>query len=117
MTSPKGEGGSPPGLSLKIDSALGSEESTMLLLQAYYDLKEEKERSPGSTPDLQKLRRMLFSDTDIDKIDWQRQANTVICRIFERGNNMEEKTLLDFYGRSKIKSVTGHSGIKRTRFL
>ncbi|TCD28647.1 addiction module antidote protein, HigA family [Pedobacter psychrodurus] len=104
-----------PAISLKIDRALGFEEGTMLLLQAHYDLKEEKERSPGSTPDLQKLRKMLFWDTDIDKIDWQRQANAIIQRVFERGNDLEKKTLLDFYGRNKIKSVTGRSGVKENR--
>lgn len=101
-----------PSISLKIDRVLCLEEGTMLILQAYYDLKEEKEKSPGPTPDLKNLRKILFWDTDINKIDWQKQSTSIIQRVFERGNDIEKKTLLDFYGRSKIKSVTGRSGIK-----
>jgi len=35
-----------PSISLKIDRALCMNEGTMLLLQAYYDIKMEKEKSP-----------------------------------------------------------------------
>ena len=104
-----------PAISLKIDRALSLEEGTMLLLQAYYDLKLEKEKSPGPTPDLKNLRRILFWDTDFNKIDWQKHATAIINRVFERGNDIEKKTLLAFYGRNKIKSVTGQSGIKNNR--
>lgn len=101
-----------PSISLKIDRALCLDEGTMLLLQAYYDIKMEKEKSPGPTPDLNNFRKILFWDTDINKIDWEKQSASIIKRIFERGNDIEKKTLLDFYGRNKIKAVTGRSGVK-----
>lgn len=104
-----------PSISLKIDRALCFEEGTMLILQAHYDLKKEREKSPRSTPNLENLRNILFWDTDINKIDWQKQGTAVIQRVFERGNDIEKKTILDFYGQKKIKLVTGQSGIKDNR--
>ena len=41
----KGKRGLTPALSLKIDSALGLEEGTMLILQTYYEIKKEKQKS------------------------------------------------------------------------
>ena len=87
----------------------------MLISQAHYDLKKEREKSPRSIPNLENLRNILFWDTDINKIDWQKQSTAVIKRVLERGNDIEKKTILDFYGQKKIKSVTGHSGIKDNR--
>lgn len=104
-----------PSLALKIDRALGLEAGTMYLLQAYYETKLEldKEKDKDSEkPDLSLLRKALFWDTEIDKIDWKRQYKAVIQRIFERGNDQEKAEILKFYGKEKIKEVTGKSSIK-----
>ncbi|WPU93730.1 hypothetical protein SNE25_30900 [Mucilaginibacter sabulilitoris] len=53
-------------------------------------------------PDISKLRRILFWDTDFDKIDWQRQKNAVIRRVWERGNEDEKKEIQRFYGIDNI---------------
>lgn len=88
----KGKRGLTPALSLKIDKALGLEEGTMLILQAYYEIKKEKEKiEPRQHPDLSIIRKIIFWDTDIVRIDWERQYKYVIQRIFERGNNEEKK--------------------------
>lgn len=102
-------------LALKIDRALGLDAGTMYLLQAYYETKLEldKEKDKDSEkPDLSLLRKALFWDTEIDKIDWKRQYKAVIQRIFERGNDQEKAEILKFYGKEKIKEVTGKSTIK-----
>jgi plasmid maintenance system antidote protein VapI len=107
--------GIPPSLALKIDRALGLEEGTMYLLQAYYETKLEidKEKDKDSEkPNLPLLRNALFWDTDITKIDWKRQYKAVIQRIFERGNDVEKTEMLRFYGKEKIKEITGKSVIK-----
>lgn len=36
------------------------------------------------TPNLSLLRKSLFWDTDINKIDWKKQYKAVIQRVFER---------------------------------
>jgi hypothetical protein len=40
----------------------------------------------------------LFWDTDFDTIDWQKNKRAIIQRIFERGNNLEIKEIIRFYG-------------------
>ncbi|HEY9533072.1 MAG TPA: plasmid maintenance system antidote protein, partial [Mucilaginibacter sp.] len=88
----KGRRGLSAALSLKIDHALSLEEGTMFILQAYYDLKKAKDKfTDDARPDLSKLRKALFWDTDINRIDWQKQSKAIIQRIFERGNDEEKK--------------------------
>lgn len=95
-------------LSLKIEHALGLEEGSLMILQVFYDIKKEKERNNLiPKPDLNKIRQILFWDTDIQKIDWARQYKFVIKRVFERGNDIEKEELLKFYGSEKIKEITG----------
>jgi len=99
-------------VSLKIDRALGFEEGTMYLLQAYYNISEEiKKDHIMQRPDLSLLRKSLFWDTDVEKLDWQKQHKSIIKRIFERGDDQEKKVILDFYGKEKVKEVTGRDGI------
>jgi len=70
----------------------------------------EKQPS-GSTPDLSILRKILFWDTEIKNIDWQKHYAFVIKRVFERGNDDEKRELIRFYGEEKIKELTGSSGL------
>ncbi len=71
-----------------------------MVLQAFYDMKEEKLRQPASngTPDLSKLRPGLFWDTDINQIDWIGQRRAVIERVIERGSDEEKAEIKRFYG-------------------
>ena len=93
------------GLALKIESQLGLEEGTLVVLQAYYDVEQEKRKLAKSTPNLSRLRASLFWDTDIQKIDWRQQYKAVIKRVFERGNETEKQEIRRFYGTSKINST------------
>ena len=106
----KGKRGITIGLSLKIDKALGLEEGTMHLLQAYYEIQNEKTKQQEH-PDMTIIRKILFWDTDINKINWNEQYKTIIERIFERGNDEEKNEILRFYGKEKIKKVTGSDKI------
>jgi addiction module HigA family antidote len=108
----KGQRGMTPALSLKIDKALGLEEGTMLLLQTYYEIKSEQQKDKSlEVPDLSVIRKALFWDTDITKIDWTKQYKTVIQRVFERGDDDEKREILRFYGGDKIKAITGSTEI------
>jgi addiction module HigA family antidote len=92
-------------LALKIEKGLDLDEGTFVMLQAYYDIKKEKEKQLKLTPNLMILRKSLFWDTDVDRIDWEKQAKAVIERVFERGNNDEKEEITRFYGQAKIQSV------------
>jgi plasmid maintenance system antidote protein VapI len=112
----KGRRGFTTALSLKVDKALGMEEGTMLLLQTWYEIKKEQQKNnSGAHPNLSVLRKALFWDTDINKIDWQRQYKAVIERVFERGNEEEKKEILNFYGEEKVKVVTGSARVTNNR--
>jgi plasmid maintenance system antidote protein VapI len=105
----KGQRGLTPALSLKIDKALGLGAGTMFLLQAYYEIKKEQQKNNSEDqPDLSIIRKTLFWDTDITKIDWEKQYKAIIQRVFERGNEDEKKEVLRFYGENKIKEVTAN---------
>lgn len=47
-------------LALKLEQALGLEEGYFMILQAYYDIKKEKEKQSQETPDLTRIRAALF---------------------------------------------------------
>jgi len=56
------------------------------------------ESEKKSTPNLDKLRRVLFWDTSFDKIDWDKNKRAVIKRVLERGNTTEIDEITSFYG-------------------
>lgn len=91
-------------LALKIENALELEEGTLALLQTYYDIKIEKDKTIP-TPNLPNFRKSLFWDTDISKINWHKQYKAVIERVFERGNELEKSEIAKFYGQSTIEKV------------
>jgi hypothetical protein len=54
---------------------------------------------------LKKIREILFWDTDFNKLDWQQYKSSIIKRIFERGNDMEIREIISFYGRPTVNRV------------
>ena len=95
-----------PSLSIRIGKALGLDESFFSILQAYYDIKREKEKQSSlAHPDLKKFRPVVFWDTDIKTIDWEKNKPSVIRRIFERGNEKEINEIIRFYGKKDISAI------------
>jgi addiction module HigA family antidote len=92
-------------LALKLEKALGLEEGTLMILQVYYDIEQIKKKQHSDKPDLKKLRPVIFWDTDMHSIDWNRQYRAVIHRVFERGNEVEKKEITSFYGKEKVAEV------------
>ncbi|HSH66313.1 MAG TPA: plasmid maintenance system antidote protein [Bacteroidia bacterium] len=92
-------------LALKIEHALGFEEGYFMMLQVYFDIEEEKKKQNFATPDLNKLRAVLFWDTKVETINWQKQKKAVIKRVFERGNEQEKKEIIRFYGKDSINEI------------
>ena len=100
-------------LSLKLEKELGLEEGYFMLLQVFYDINQEKQKEHLPKPDLGKLRRVLFWDTKLEAIDWQRQYKAIIKRIFERGNQQEKDEIIRYYGRGKVDAVLNRVGSEK----
>lgn len=49
-----------------------------------------------------KLDPVLFWDTDIDKLDWQKAYKAVIARVVERGDQQEIDEIVRFYSFEKV---------------
>lgn len=95
-----------PALSLKIEKVLGLEEGYFMVLQAYSDIAQEKKKlSENYHPDLSKIRSVIFWDTDIKLIDWEKNKIAVIYRIFERGNEEEIQEIIRFYGKETVLKI------------
>lgn len=92
-----------PHLSIKLGNSLGVEDDYFMLLQASYDVKKAGDTAVSISPDLSKIREILFWDTDFEKIDWIKQKRAVIKRFFERGNDAEIKEIISFYGLNTIR--------------
>jgi plasmid maintenance system antidote protein VapI len=93
-------------LALKIETALGIEEGYFMILQVFYNIKEEKRKQQEHLrPSLSLIRRAIFWDTDINKIEWITQRRAVIERILERGNDLEINEIKRFYGDSVFNEI------------
>lgn len=101
----KGKRNMNPLLALKLEQALGLEEGTLMILQVYYDIAQLKKKQQIANPDLDKFRKIIFWDTDMKSIDWNRQYKAVILRVFERGNQQEKNEIIRFYGKEKVMQV------------
>jgi antitoxin HigA-1 len=98
-------------LAMKIEKELKLPEGYLMMLQIFFDIKQEKNKLLEKLkPDLSKLRKGLFWDTDVNKIDWHSQRRAVIQRVFERGNSDEKAEITRFYGDSEIQKFTEKQG-------
>ena len=108
----KGKRGMNTSLALKIEEALGLEEGYFMILQVYYDIEQEKKKLNKLRTDLPQLRPVLFWDTKINTIDWDKQKKAIIKRVFERGNEMEKKEIIRFYGVQTVDAILNKSTIQ-----
>jgi len=94
-------------LAIKLEEALGAEEGYFMVLQAYYEIKQQKIKANASNPkpDLSILRKAIFWDIDPDKLDFMKRQRFVIERIFERGNEAEIREIIRFYGKDNCISI------------
>lgn len=91
-----------PKLSIKLANRFNVENDYFMLLQASYDVKKVAESLVNNIPNTDIIRKILFWDTDIDALDWDKNKKSIIKRILERGNHMEINEMLSFYGRKTI---------------
>lgn len=100
----KGRRGMNTSLALKIEKALGLEEGFLMVLQVYYEIEQEKKKIITNKP-VPQLRPVLFWDTKVSLIDWDRQKKNIIKRVFERGNEMEKNEIIRFYGSETVNDI------------
>lgn len=105
----KGKRGMNTALALKIEKALGLEEGYFMILQVYYEIEEEKKKQNKSLSNLPQLRPVLFWDTKMEFIDWEKQKKAIIKRVFERGNEMEKNEIIRFYGAKIVDRILNTS--------
>jgi hypothetical protein len=41
----------------------------------------------------------------MEKIDWEKQKKAVIKRVFERGNEIEKREIIRFYGKALVNEI------------
>jgi hypothetical protein len=41
----------------------------------------------------------------MENIDWEKQKNAIIKRVFERGNEIEKKEIIRFYGQENVDKI------------
>lgn len=83
---------------LRVEISLGYEEGFLAILQTFYDIKQYKEKElANSYIGYPNIRRILFWDTDFDKINWGKYKKAVIERVIERGSKDEISEIKRFY--------------------
>jgi plasmid maintenance system antidote protein VapI len=93
-------------LSLKIEHTLNMPEGFLMTLQVFHSIKTLKNAEQSNkSPNLSLIRKALFWDTDIQKINWEQQKRAVIKRIFERGNDQEKSEIIRFYGQDTVSKI------------
>ena len=97
-------------LALRIENALEIEEGYFMTLQLYFDIERIKKRQHKIQPDFTKLRRILFWDTKMENIDWEKQKDVIIKRVFERGNETEKNEIIRFYGPEIVNNILRTDG-------
>ncbi len=91
-----------PKLSIKLAEQFKVSEDYFMLLQASYDVKTAISSEKKITPNINNIRRVLFWDTSLDKIDWNKNKKAIIKRVLERGNKTEINEIISFYGKKVI---------------
>ena len=94
-----------PKLSIKLSQQFDVDEDYFMMLQASYDVKKASESEVKKTPNLENIREVLFWDTTLAKIDWEKNKKSVIKRVLERGNFIEINEIISFYGRETISKI------------
>lgn len=94
----KGRRPIPLTLCLTLDYEFGFTEGAFAFLQLQNQIDYIKEKKIPVYDGVPSIRRIVFWDTDFDKIDWRRHKDYVIQRVMNYGNEQEKKEVQRFYG-------------------
>lgn len=97
--------------SMILGSFFNVESDYFLELQKLHDeyIIEENEQLTQK-PNTQNIRKVVFWDTNFEKINWIKYKKSIIHRIFERGNTQEKQEIINFYGKNEVlETLTSYS--------
>ena len=87
-----------PSLSIKLGSYFKIKPEYFILIQAEYEVQcainAQSENDQLPKP---KIRKVIFWDTDFEKLDWRKNKKAIIARVKERGNQKEIEEVLKYY--------------------
>jgi addiction module HigA family antidote len=98
-------------LSVKLAGYFQIDPLFYMQLQAAFEVQQilKRQQLANQTPNLSIIRKVLFWDTNFDKIDWIAKKTAVIKRVFERGNEEEIQEIIRFYGKGIVeKTIRKH---------
>lgn len=87
----------PENLSFKLDNEFGYENGFFLLLQAYYTISKHTDTRTPNNRRIPNIRPVVFWDTDMAYLDWQKHKDFIIKRVTQRGSKEELKAVLEYY--------------------
>ena len=83
-------------------------------IQANHDIYTcVKKQIEKNRPNLECYRKAVFWDTDMEKLDWDKNRQWIIRRIFEYGGEEEILETIRFYGKEHIQDVLSKIAEKR----
>lgn len=87
--------------SFKIEQALDIKISGFFyLIQCNHDIYIAQQQNSKKTPHfIEKFRKNIFWDIDINQLDWEANKTSIIQRIFEYGNEYEINEIIQHYGK------------------
>ena len=75
-------------------------------IQANHDIYTcVKEQAMNNRPNLKYYRKAVFWDTDIEKLDWEKNRQWIIRRVFEYGGEEETLRSLDYMMKSVVQFI------------
>ena len=83
---------------IKIEKILNYEPSFLINLQNYIIQRDKNQKSIflyGTTPI---IRKCVFWDIGMNKLDWRKNKNFIINRVSQYGNTSEKSAINEFYG-------------------
>ena len=82
--------------SLKMDKALGFPEGFFAIIQTYYQIALTK-RNKVEMKNIPVVRKSVFWDIDMTRLDWTMNKDFIIARVNQRGTKQEIEEVRNYY--------------------
>lgn len=93
-------------VSLQLEKALDIDhQGYFLYIQSNNDIYKAARQLQHPVPDLSKIKKYIFWDSDIEKINWEADRRKVVQRIFEYGDQDAIEEIKRFYGKETVVSI------------
>lgn len=76
------------------------------IIQANHDIHDAITlHSEDAIPDLTRIKKSIFWDTDISRLNWNSNRKSIIRRVFEYGDEQAIKEIIRFYGKNEVTDI------------